>query len=61
MVALQAVAVLLLSTIAYCKITFQTPLSLESLGRNVVLGDISYFIPGWPEVRDHRSALSTTD
>jgi hypothetical protein len=46
----RSVVVLALSCFAYGKITIQSPLALESLGRNVVLGEISYFVPGWPEV-----------
>jgi hypothetical protein len=47
---IQSLVVLALSCVAYSKITIQSPLALESLGRNVVLGEISYFVPGWPEV-----------
>ena len=48
------------TSLVYGKVTLQSPLGLESLGRNVVLGGISYFIPGWPEVRSSYRRLNFT-
>ncbi|KAF2416418.1 amidase signature enzyme [Tothia fuscella] len=40
----------LFNSLVHGRIFLQSPLQLKNLGRNVEVNDISYFIPGWPEV-----------
>jgi hypothetical protein len=54
-----AIAILLASHV-FGKTILQTPLVVDSLGRNVELDGISYFIPGWPEVRNIQLHLTDT-
>jgi hypothetical protein len=48
---LSLVLAVLFGCLGYGKAVLQTTVQVNSLGRNVELGGISYFIPGWPEVR----------
>jgi hypothetical protein len=45
------IVALFFATLVDSKIFLQTPFQVNNLGRNVEVRGISYFIPGWPEVR----------